>query len=400
MNLVLLLPLGLAALAAWLVPLLIHLRRRSEQYRTAFAALRSLPARARPRSRLRFEEWPLLLVRLLLLAALALLLAWPVLYGGPHSKRWTVVVPGVARTALPSRQEGEEYRWLAPGFPGLDEAEPASRQPVGSLLRELDASLPADTRLSVLAPMQLDGADAVRPVLHRAVQWRIVANEGARTPKPPANQPTKPRPLLAVRHAESATNAVPYLRAASIAWQAVGAAPVPKPGERKAPAGDIAPVDHPLPPTDRPLAWLAPGPLPAAVFAWIDKGGTALVTTDAEVPDMASRGVPLLRDDEGNVLVRGLPRGKGRLLQWMRPLSPDAMPLLLDPGFPERLWQLFAPPVAEPARVAAADYAPLTGARAWPEIPRDLQSWLMVLVAGLFVIERWMASGRRGAVRE
>ncbi|MFC5578218.1 BatA domain-containing protein [Lysobacter niabensis] len=400
MNLVLLLPLGLAALAAWLVPLLIHLRRRSEQHRTAFAALRSLPARARPRSRLRFEEWPLLLVRLLLLATLALLLAWPVLYGGPHAKRWTVVVPGVARTALPPRREDEEYRWLAPGFPGLEEAQPPSRQPVGSLLRELDAWLPADTRLSVLAPTQLDGADAVRPVLQRAVQWRIVAHEDARMPTPPTNQPAKARPLLAVRHAESASGAVPYLRAASFAWQVAGAAPAAKPGERKAPPGDIAPVDQALPPTDRPLAWLAPGPLPAAVLAWIDKGGTALVTTDADVPDMARRGLPLLRDDEGNVLVRGLPRGRGRLLQWTRPLSPEAMPQLLEPEFPELLWQLFAPQAPEPARIAAADYRPRTGARAWPEIPRDLQPWLLVLVAALFVIERWMASGRRGIAPE
>ncbi|MEL4017015.1 BatA domain-containing protein, partial [Dryocola clanedunensis] len=73
----LLFPLGLLALAAWLVPLLIHLARRHQYAPLDFAALRWLQARIRPRQKIRFDEWPLLLVRLLLLATLALLLARP-----------------------------------------------------------------------------------------------------------------------------------------------------------------------------------------------------------------------------------------------------------------------------------------------------------------------------------
>ncbi len=75
MGLSLLFPLGLAALAAWLLPLLIHLARRQESRLTEFAALRWLRAQPRPRQRIRVDEWPLLLLRLLLLALLALLLA-------------------------------------------------------------------------------------------------------------------------------------------------------------------------------------------------------------------------------------------------------------------------------------------------------------------------------------
>ena len=80
MNLLLLFPLGLAALAAWALPLLLHLVRREQQTPTDFAALRWLAIRAKPRTRLRFDERLLLIVRLVLIAALALLLARPVSY--------------------------------------------------------------------------------------------------------------------------------------------------------------------------------------------------------------------------------------------------------------------------------------------------------------------------------
>jgi len=394
-NLALLLPFGLAALAAWLVPLLIHLRRRSEQQRTAFAALQWLPARAHPRSRLRFEKWPLLLVRLLLLAALALLLASPVLFGGPQSKRWVVVAPGIDRSAVATRDDAAEYRWLAPGFPTLDAPAPNARQPVGSLLRELDATLPARTALTVLVPAVLDGADAAKPILHRSVQWRVVDGKATATPSPQAT----PRPLLAVRYAGERTEALRYLRAAAIAWQ-VATTPSNGTREAQAPPSDIGTVTQPLPASDRPLVWLAPGPLPTQLRDWVDKGGTALVDVATEIPDMQRDGVPLWRDDNSDVLVRGLPLGRGRVLQWTRPLTSEATPIILQPTFPEQLWSLLAPAVIPPARIAAADYAPVTGARAWPEIPRDLQPWLLVLIAMLFVIERWIANGRREVASE
>ena len=75
MTPLLLAPLGLAALAALIVPLLIHLHRRTEEVPVDFAALRWLDILTRPRSRIRFEEWLLLALRLLLVALLGLLLA-------------------------------------------------------------------------------------------------------------------------------------------------------------------------------------------------------------------------------------------------------------------------------------------------------------------------------------
>ena len=63
MTPLLLAPLGLAALAALIVPILIHLRRRTEEVPVDFAALRWLDALPRPRSKLRFDELLLLAVR-------------------------------------------------------------------------------------------------------------------------------------------------------------------------------------------------------------------------------------------------------------------------------------------------------------------------------------------------
>jgi hypothetical protein len=76
------------------------------------------------------------------------------------------------------------------------------------------------------------------------------------------------------------------------------------------------------------------------------------------------------------------------------------MPGLLDADFPRHLHGLFEGPPPAPARVFAADHAPATGGPlTWDEMfapsPRDLQPWLLVLIALLFVLERWMASGPR-----
>ena len=292
---------------------------------------------------------------------------------------------------IPPAADGVERRWLASGFPSIEEAAPRTPQPVGSLLRELDASLPAKTQLTVLVPEHLDGADAERPVLHRRVDWQIV--DGAATEKAPART-AMPRPTLIVRHDDQHTGATRYLRAAAVAWQAAS----PVAAQAKTATSDIAGTDKPLPATDKPLVWLASGPLPEPLLEWIEDGGTALVGADATIPRVANDGIPLWRDEAGDVLARGLPHGRGRLLQLTKRLAPDAMPLLLDATFPERLWQVFAPSTPLPTRIAARDYAPQAGRSAWPEQPRDLQPWLLLLIAALFLVERWMASGRREVV--
>ncbi|HVI59743.1 MAG TPA: BatA domain-containing protein [Luteimonas sp.] len=451
MSLALLLPAALAALAALLLPLLIHLARRSEQRITDFAALRWLAANPRPRRKRRFDERLLLCVRLLLLAALALLLARPVLSGRPDTTPWIVAAPGVpAAVARAAAGDGDaRLRWLAPGFPGLDRPAPPAREPVASLLRELDATLPAGAPLTVLVPAVIDGADAQRPRLSRAVDWRIVADapvhaadDDARAGDPPPREPADgaaraipahaaadatdghsdpdvpAHPLqLVVRHAHDAAG-VRYLRAAGIAWRTAPATPAGNDAadrDRSRPDAGIAPQDgravptasagaaspvsvadsaQPLPPGARNLAWLAPGPLPDGIRAWVREGGRVLLPVEAQVLELADA-PPLWRDDEGNVLVRGATLGRGRLMQFTRALAPSAMPQLLEADFPTRLRALFADPPPAPARVDARDYAPATGLAPFPETPRPLSPWLVALVAALFALERWLASGPR-----
>jgi hypothetical protein len=90
----LLLPAALAALAAILVPLAIHIARRSEERPIEFAALRWLRQKPRPKSRLRFDEKLLLAARVLLLVLLALWLAHPVLFGADGKAAYVAVAPG------------------------------------------------------------------------------------------------------------------------------------------------------------------------------------------------------------------------------------------------------------------------------------------------------------------
>src|SRR6187431_281369 len=102
---VLLWPAGLLALVALAVPLLLHLRRATEARRVEFAALRWLSPRQRPRTRLRLREWLLLLLRLLLVALVALLFAGPAHVPGGKAPPEVLVAPSLrveaARRALP-----------------------------------------------------------------------------------------------------------------------------------------------------------------------------------------------------------------------------------------------------------------------------------------------------------
>ncbi len=71
--------------------------------------------------------------------------------------------------ALRTAEEGN-WHWLAPGF-AIDQAPPASSASLPSLLRELDAQLPAGTALTVHVPDPLPGLDGARLQLSRDVQW-------------------------------------------------------------------------------------------------------------------------------------------------------------------------------------------------------------------------------------
>lgn len=377
MSLSLLLPAALAALASLLLPLLLHLARRDSVRPLDFAALRWLRARPRPRRRLRFDEWPLLLLRLLLLALLALWLARPVLHGAPDLRPMVVVMPGVPASALPAQKLPEiaHRHWLAQGLPALDAPPPATPQPIASLLRELDADLPAGVPLVVLATARFDGADGRVPQLSRELDWRVV------DAVPAASKPaTEPPPTTLYLHADAGhAAALRPLRAAARAWQGkvfeLGAAAAP-------------------PDTTSVAVWLSFTSMPTALRDWVTRGGSALLAHDASLPAGIAL-APVLHDAEGAPLLESGSLGRGRLLRFRQPLRPADLPLLLEAEFPQRLREALAPPMQPPARADARAFAPTTGARAQPTAPRDLQLWLALLIALLFAIERWLATARR-----
>lgn len=376
MTPLLLAPLGLAALAALIVPLLIHLRRRTEEVPIDFAALRWLDALPRPRSELRFDELLLLAVRLLLIALLALLLARPAVLGSEGKKPRLIAAPGVDPAAARAIAGPDaDLRWIAPGFPAQKGTTPLAGAQVSSLIRQFDAELPPGAPLTILVPPVLDGVDAEPLRLTRRVTWRAV--EGGKL----ASDRSRAQSLaLAVRHAPGGEGPVRYFRAAAAAWSDTPRFEVETGGS--------------LPPRDSVLVWLAPGRVPQAVTDWVSKGGTALLGKTAEVA-MPAATTGLWRDQTGNTLVEGGSLGAGRLLRFTQTLEPAAMPGLLAPDFAARLRDLVTPPAPPPARVTSAAFAPTAGARPYPLPPRELSTWLAVLIALVFLAERLLATRSR-----
>jgi hypothetical protein len=360
----LLAPLALAALAALALPLLVHIRRRTEEVPLDFAALRWLDALPKPKRRLRFDEWVLLALRLLLVGLLALLLARPAVLGWEDERPRVLAVPGVdPASAREAAGPEADLRWIESGAP------------VSSLIRQFDAELPPGAPLTILVPEVLAGVDAAPLRLTRKVEWRVVKGSPGT-----AVSPAPVAPALAVRHPAGEQSAARYFRAAAAAWS--------DQPRFDAQAGDT------LPPRGTVLVWLNPGPVPKPVTDWVSAGGTALLASAAELA-MPAASVTLWADETGGALVEGGPMGAGRVLRFTRPLVPAAMPDLLDARFAERLRDLVTPPAPPPARVSGAAFAPVAGSKPFPLPPRELSSWLAVLIALTFLAERWLATRRR-----
>ncbi|MBW8312185.1 MAG: BatA domain-containing protein [Rhizobium sp.] len=375
-------PLGLLALLGLALPLLVHLARREEQVPTMFAALRWLQARRKPQRRLRLEEFLLLALRLLLVAGLALLLAVPFLRGATGAPAWVLVHPALDPAQV-ERNPETPARWLAPGFPPLEEPAPAAAVPVASLLRQADGELAATTVLTVWLPDRVAGFDGERPRLSRTVDWRVLPTSATSASEDPKAAPF----ALAIRHAPDRADQARWLRAAQEAWQVDTGA--------DAPAGDAAITGAPLPESAQAVAWLAPGELPPEIRAWIEAGGTALVAHDATWPTA--------RDEEpasdNTDWLSETRHGAGRVLQLRQPLYAEAFPALLEPDFPARLRaRLEAAPPA-PTLADAAAMAPRTGADGFEPAPRPLEPWLLAALLLLFALERWFAASPRRGVQ-
>ncbi|MCQ4167342.1 BatA domain-containing protein [Tahibacter harae] len=371
MGLSLLLPLGLAALAALLIPLLLHLHRRQEQQATLFAALRWIRGPAKPRRRIQLEQWPLLLLRLVLLALLALLLAQPQWRGAAtRDGEWVVVAPGVdaaqarAQLALPRAQ----WRWLLPQFPALDNAAhgAAEAQASASLLRELDSELAPSARLHVIVPGTLHGLDGGEIALSRAVDWQVIAQAPGALSALPA-----PRLRISLRGADVPARI--YLQAAVKAWNQIEPERFPLTEEAPEAALDA---------NTALVFWLAGEPSPA-LLRWVEAGGTALL----DAPQLADAEV-IARDSDAAPLLLAKAHGNGRLLSFSKPLDPAQLPLLLDATFPQTLRSALLPPQLVPDWAFAAHLPPREGAARGTPAARPLAPPLILLAALAFLAER------------
>lgn len=385
MNLLLLAPLGLVALAGLLVPLVLHLRRRTQFTTVAFSALRWLETSERPRQRPRLERWVLLLLRLLLLAALALWLARPAWLGGRDGGHWVVRWPGAG---LPAGAEATAPRqhWLAPGFPLVDPARgPAPALPPGvsasSLLRQLDAELPADAKLTVRVPPALDGLDAAALQLAHAAEWEVV--EPGVAPPPAAASAVVPVQLeVALPSADHPARR--WLVALLAGWQ------VARPdGQLQAHWREPGTAL----PSDAARRWLAvdvaTAEPPAGLRPWLQRGGRALAVPAQ--PLSRAAGDVVWRAADGRPLAWQQTVGQGQWVLLARPLDPRVWPELLDPAIASALWQLFDPRPA-PARALAAAVQPGPAERvASVPQPQSLDAWFALGIAFLFLLERLLA---------
>lgn len=373
-------PLGLLALLGLALPLLVHLARREQQQPTMFAALRWLRAVQRPRQRLRLEHWLLLALRLALVAGLALLLAAPWFETNDAGPPRVLVHPALPVPAVP---DGAELRWLAPGFPPIDSPAPDARVPVTSLLREADAALPAGNSLVVHIPAMLDGVDGERPHLSRPVQW-LVADAPVPPPAQDARAEASP-PTMALRFSPEYADQAKWLAAAQRAWLAAS--------DDAQPADEtIAAPDARWPEDTQVLAWLDEGELPPDVLAFARDGGTLLIG-DAVTWPAQDDGQVAWHGEDGSARLRAARLQAGRIMQFSQPLAPSAFPELLDPRFPQWLMQPLQVPPPVPRRVEAAQHAPQAGGPAFTPPTSPLAPWLAVLLAALFVLERWLAAG-------
>lgn len=337
----LLAPLGLAALAAMLVPLLIHLLRRPEDRVLPFAAWRYLVEPARPRERSRLRHWLLLVLRLLLIAVIALLLSQLVWYRDAEpTPAMTVAWPGAAADAA---------------TPSLDPREPASA------LRQIDAELSPGAALTVQVPEVLDGLDAERLRLSRDVGWQIQAGGGAAALAAALR--------VAVRSDDEAQRAT--AQAVIDAWRSAGRAIVVDAADLSAPIA-----------SDTDLLFQLGGELDAAKLGWLRRGGRALVAAPDDATDTA------LSADAADAVQR---LGSGRWWRWPGTFDASRDAALRDATLPSRLGAVLLPDLALPAY--AASVAPLNGARAGRAPGDPLDPFLLLIAAALFAAERALAAG-------
>ncbi|WP_343534609.1 BatA domain-containing protein [Pedobacter sp.] len=186
----LLYPIGLLALTALLVPIIIHLWRikQGKTFKVGSISLMGESAASNARSFV-ISDWLLLLLRCLLLALLALLLAQPFLKGKPLAKQsgWILIAQQNLKATYQNHRKtidsllnkGFEFRHLGLGFKSLSLNDTTNatidslpKLSYTSLLKQANHQLPNQYPVWIFAPKTMLGFDEELPKLHLQVHWQ------------------------------------------------------------------------------------------------------------------------------------------------------------------------------------------------------------------------------------
>lgn len=405
-------PWGLFALAALLLPLAIHLLSRSRGRRVPVGniALYRQPRRLRV-FEARIQEWPLLLLRLLLLLVAAILVAdlareqRPALQGDIAyvTPEWLADKGLDAAAAI----RADQVRVLAPPFLPVDEYEPgATGAPVDlyGVLAERLAAVDHPGGVSVHALGTAGQFPVAAPGLGADVRWVLAA------PDKPVQVPPLALSVALYHTPERLTDAQQIATALSLAAEkrqvsltmatiAVAADEVvtavnrvdgaPATAERVAIALGVV-IDPSVAATT--FTDTDPGPA-ASGFQLPGRSSDTFIVRPALLDALKQEWRDVLwRADNGQPLLVSLPTDKGRHLRYLDRLTKGDGALLVSEVFPETLLRLLVGDAvwwrghndarANPARALAATPPD-------PQVPRQpLSPWLAILLAALVALER------------
>lgn len=406
-------PWGLLALAALLLPLAIHLLSRSRGRRVLVGNIALYRQRRRLRVfEARIQEWPLLLLRLLLLLVAAILvaelareqrstLAGDVAYVTPE---WLADQGAAAAAALPA----DQVRVLAPSFPPAGVYEPESAESQADLygvLAERLAAVDHRGEVTVYALGTAGQFPIAAPGLSQRVRWMLSA----------PSTPTQTAPLtlsvMLYHAAERLTDAKRVAAALSLAAEqrqvslyiatiAVPAGEVvtevsrvdgaPSSALRVAIGLGVA-IDPTVPVTV--FADSNPGPA-VSRFQLPGQAADTYAVRPALLEGLQQDWRKVLwRAENGQPVLVLLPSTHGRHLRYLDRLTMGDNALLASEVFPETLlrllvgesvwWRGHVHSLANPVRALM-----VPGVDA-PVPQQPLRPWLALLLAGLVALERW-----------